>query len=103
MDRIHAGAVHEATDKLVAWTALSGPKVVPEHMWQQITLVHPQHRGHRLGLIVKLENLKHALGYRPGLAAIDTWNATTNEHMLAINRAMGFQAVDSWTDWQQAI
>ena len=103
LDRIHAGMVHEVTDRMVAWTTLSGPTIVPHHIWQHITLVHPGHRGHRLGLIVKLENLKHALRYRPALAAIDTWNATSNEHMLAINRAMGFRAVDHWVDWQETI
>ena len=103
LDRIHAGMVHEATDRMVAWTTLNGAKSIPTHLWQHITLVHPAHRGHRLGLVVKLENLREALRIRPGLAAIDTWNATSNEHMLAINRAIGFRAVDAWTDWQLTI
>jgi GNAT superfamily N-acetyltransferase len=103
LDRLHAGMVHEATDSMVAWTTLNGTRAVPHHMMQHITLVHPGHRGHRLGLIVKLENLKQALRIRPGLEAIDTWNATSNEHMLAINRAMGFREVDRWVDWQHTI
>jgi GNAT superfamily N-acetyltransferase len=103
LDRIHAGMVHEASDTMVAWTTLNGPAIVPQHMWQHITLVHPDHRGHRLGLIVKLENLEHALSYRPGLEMIDTWNASANDHMLAINRQMGFRAIDRWMDWQETI
>jgi hypothetical protein len=42
------------------------------------------HRGHRLGLIIKIENLRYARQHRPGLRAIDTFNASANEHMLDI-------------------
>jgi GNAT superfamily N-acetyltransferase len=101
--RFHGGVEHAATGRLVAWTVLAGHPEVPEHLWQNITLVDPPHRGHRLGLVVKLENLKHAREHRPVLAAIDTWNASSNEHMLAINVAMGFRPVDSWMQWQQTV
>ena len=102
-DRIHGGIEHVATGRLVAWTVLAGHPDVPEHLWQNITLVDPPHRGHRLGMVVKLENLAHAREHRPALAAIDTWNASSNEHMLAINVAMGFRPVDRWMQWQQAV
>ena len=101
--RFHAGMVHEAGDRLVAWTTLSGADDTPTHLWQHITLVDPPHRGHRLGTIVKVANLAHAREHRPELTAIDTWNATSNEYMLAINRAMGFRAVDTWVDWQRTV
>jgi GNAT superfamily N-acetyltransferase len=102
-DRFHAGMVHEASDRLVAWTTLSGPADTAWHLWQHITLVDPPHRGHRLGTIVKVANLAHAQDRRPQLAAIDTWNAMSNEYMLAINRAMGFRAVDTWVEWQRTV
>ena len=38
-----------------------------------------QHRGHRLGTIVKLENLRYALAHEPELRVIDTWNAAVND------------------------
>jgi GNAT superfamily N-acetyltransferase len=96
----HAGAVHVATGRLVAWTFLAGSDDRPWQAWQNITLVHPEHRGHRLGLLVKLDNLRHIRAARPELRAIDTFNATANERMLAINQTMGFRAVDSWAQWQ---
>jgi GNAT superfamily N-acetyltransferase len=102
-DRFHAGAVHQASGRLVGWTVLGGPRDTPEHLWQNITLVDPPHRGHRLGTIIKLENLRHAREHRPALRMIDTSNASSNRHMLAINAAMGFRAVDSWTLWQQTV
>ncbi|GAB1643386.1 N-acetyltransferase family protein [Krasilnikovia sp. MM14-A1259] len=96
----HTGAVHTGSGRLVAWSALTGTQEAPWHAWQQITIVHPEHRGHRLGLIVKLENLRHIRAARPGLAAIDTINASANERMLAINREMGFRPVDAQVQWQ---
>lgn len=101
--RFHGGIEHVATGRLVAWTTLAGHPDAPEHLWQNITLVDPPHRGRRLGMIVKLENLAHAREHRPGLRAIDTWNASSNAHMLAINVAMGFRPVDSWMQWQQSV
>ena len=92
-----------ASGRLVAWTTLAGPEDTPAHLWQNITIVDPEHRGHRLGMVVKLENLRHAREHRPELTAVDTSNASSNEHMLAINVAMGFRAIDSWMQWQQTV
>jgi GNAT superfamily N-acetyltransferase len=103
VDRYHSGMVHAESDRLVAWTTLSGSADTPAHMFQHITLVDPPHRGHRLGIVVKLGNLAFAREHRPHLTAIDTWNATSNEYMLAINRAMGFRAVDTWVEWQGTV
>jgi RimJ/RimL family protein N-acetyltransferase len=72
----------------------------PWHAWQGITLVDPAHRGHRLGVLIKIENLRYAREQRPGLRAIDTVNAASNEHMLAINRSLGFRPRETWTQWQ---
>jgi hypothetical protein len=96
----HAGAL--LGDRLVAWTSVVGHRSQPEHAWQHITLVAPEHRGHRLGLLVKLANLAQVTELRPGLAAIDTFNAPSNEHMLRINQMIGFRPVDSWVHWQFA-
>ncbi|XVU25061.1 GNAT family N-acetyltransferase [Actinoplanes sp. CA-054009] len=87
-------------DKLVAWTAIAGELAQPEHAWQQTTLVDPDHRGHRLGMLVKLANLDNIRRHRPGIQAIDTFNASQNEYMLRINRAMGFRAAGTETEWQ---
>jgi hypothetical protein len=34
---------------------------------------------------------------------IDTWNAAVNDHMIAINEAIGYRPVDGWINWQQEI
>ena len=101
--RYHTGIRHDASGSLVAWTTLAFEATVPDHAWQQITIVDPDHRGHRLGLRVKLANLRYALGHEPALRVIDTWNAAANVHMIAINEAIGYRAVDVWCQWQHEL
>jgi GNAT superfamily N-acetyltransferase len=100
---LHTGAVHEATGRLVAWTRLACRDDVRWHAWQDITIVDPGHRGQRLGLAVKVGNLRYARRLRPELRAIDTFNAAENAHMLRINQALGFRPVDAWTQWQVTV
>ncbi|HEX6967839.1 MAG TPA: GNAT family N-acetyltransferase [Micromonosporaceae bacterium] len=98
--RYHAGMRHEASGRIVAWTVLEVGASAPWHAFQQITIVDPEHRGHRLGAIAKIENLRHIQPHEPELRVIDTWNAAGNDHMIAINEAIGFRPVDGWENWQ---
>ncbi|MGC4877113.1 GNAT family N-acetyltransferase [Micromonospora sp. DT43] len=98
--RYHLGMLHEESGRLVAWTLLDVGASADWHAYQQITLVDPAHRGHRLGLIAKAENLHHLLTHEPAVRVIDTWNAASNSYMVAINEQLGFRPVDAWTDWQ---
>lgn len=65
----------------------------PGHTWQENTAVDPAHRGHGLGLWMKATMLQRILTERPDIRFIETWNAAENEHMLRINRRLGFRAV----------
>ncbi|QFY07251.1 GNAT family N-acetyltransferase [Nonomuraea phyllanthi] len=67
---------------------------------QADTTVLGEHRGHRLGLLLKVANLLWLREHEPHLERIITWNATSNAHMLAINEAMGFQLFDEWNEWR---
>lgn len=96
----HSGLRHDATGRLVAWTMIDVGATPDWHAFQQITIVDPDHRGHRLGTIAKIENLRYAMSHEPGLRVIDTWNAAVNDHMISINEAIGFRPVDSWNNWQ---
>jgi GNAT superfamily N-acetyltransferase len=99
----HAVARHLDSGSIAAWTHITRSATPDWHAFQQITIVDPDHRGHRLGLIVKIENLRLALRHEPALRSIDTWNADSNRHMIAINEAVGYRAVDIWQNWQQSI
>ncbi|MEU8815905.1 GNAT family N-acetyltransferase [Actinoplanes sp. NPDC048796] len=97
----HSGALRDG--RLVAVTTISVENEKPAQIWQSITLVDPEHRGHRLGLVVKLENLRYVRESDPRVEVIDTFNAASNEHMLRVNRAMGFQPVESLIQWQKTV
>jgi GNAT superfamily N-acetyltransferase len=96
----HTAARHDASGHLVAWTAIGFEATSPWHAWQQITIVEPKHRGHRLGAIVKIENLRHVQAHEPALTTVDTWNAAVNDHMISINEAMGFRTAEQWHNYQ---
>ncbi|MCZ7419336.1 GNAT family N-acetyltransferase [Verrucosispora sp. WMMA2121] len=98
--RYHVGLRHEASGRLVAWTMLDVGASADWHSFQQITIVDPEHRGHRLGLLSKIENLRHLLAHEPAVRVIDTFNAASNDHMITINEQLGFRVRDRWSNWQ---
>jgi GNAT superfamily N-acetyltransferase len=65
----------------------------PSTAFQEDTSVVRAHRGHRLGLLMKAEMLRWISVARPEVAAIDTWNAVSNHHMIAINERLGATVV----------
>ena len=54
-----------------------------------------EHRGHRLGLLLKLEMLRWLAETEPALETLDTWNAESNRHMVAVNEALGYRVLGS--------
>lgn len=96
----YAAARHRFSGRLAAYTGFMLPKRPRTHAQQVTTVVLPEHRGHRLGLLVKLANLRHARDREPLLRYIDTYNAESNTHMIAINEAMGFVLCDAGVDYQ---
>lgn len=72
----------------------------PQHGYQFNTVVMAPHRGHRLGLWLKTANLAAVIAAHPDLPYLDTWNADENEHMLAINIAMGYRLWALGGGWQ---
>lgn len=98
-----AAARHLDSGRLVAWTGMALQQRPRTHAMQQTTIVDPRHRGHRLGLAVKLANVAAARADEPRLRYIHTQNAESNSHMVAINDAMGFEACDVAVNYQAAI
>jgi len=91
------GAVAGLTE-LVVWA-----RVLPMRGDQQDTCVVPAHRGRGLGLWMKAAMLRHLLAVEPALVDIQTWNAETNTHMLAVNAALGFRRERAWREYQAAV
>ncbi|GAB7049685.1 GNAT family N-acetyltransferase [Catenuloplanes indicus] len=96
----HAAMREDATGRLVAWTMIEQLDDPASWGWQQVTLVDPAHRGHRLGLAVKVHNHLQVRANAPELRHVHTWNAAENHHMIAINEALGFRPSGATIDWQ---
>lgn len=74
----------------------------PGHGFQEDTGVDPAHRGHGLGLWLKSAMLEHLLQEHPLLRRLETWNAAENEHMLQINRRLGYLPATVEAEWELA-
>jgi GNAT superfamily N-acetyltransferase len=79
--------------RVVAYTDLVTLAHDQPWVMQWGTLVHRDHRGHRLGLAVKAANLLQLLrsGAELNGRRLVTWNAEVNSHMIGINERLGFR------------
>jgi RimJ/RimL family protein N-acetyltransferase len=84
-------ARHDATGDLAGVTHVEVPPDQPAWAYQGLTAVVRAHRGHRLGLLVKLAMMEWLAQAEPQARWISTGNAEANEHMIAINEALGYQ------------
>lgn len=103
LESVVSVARHEASGELAAYTVLTHRGASPAVIYQEDTLVAPGHRGHRLGMVVKIANLRRAKELWPGATVVMTWNATENRHMLAINIALGFKPSGFEGEWQKRL
>jgi len=96
-------ARHGESGELVAYSDVVVEQGRPEVGVQSDTLVLREHRGHHLGLTVKLTNLRALQSELPGVTVIRTWNSDTNAPMLAVNVAMGFEVVGWTKEWAKQL
>jgi GNAT superfamily N-acetyltransferase len=95
-------AQHIASGELAAYTEIAVP-ADGDKAEQYDTLVAIAHRGHRLGTMVKLQNIHELAVHAPHITRLLTWNADENIPMLAINRAFGFQLHALTGHWQKIL
>ena len=88
------------TGDLAALTQLAVDPAMPEWGFQELTAVARPHRGHRLGLLLKLAMLDLMTACEPQLTRVVTLNAAGNDHMIAINDQLGFGVLDRWPAWE---
>ena len=87
--------------EVVGHTLMVLPGHDPEPVYQGDTMVLPEHRGHRLGLALKVANLRAMQAAQPGRRVVHTWNAEDNGPMVAVNQAMGFRSVEQMGVYQR--
>jgi GNAT superfamily N-acetyltransferase len=74
-----------------------------DEVLQDDTLVMPAHRGHRLGMALKVAVLRLLADEHPERRRIHTWNGVDNTPMQAINRELGFGPVERLLEVQRRI
>jgi RimJ/RimL family protein N-acetyltransferase len=75
----------------------------PSRAYQWGTLVRPAHRGHRLGMAVKVANLRQLQEAVPGVDHVITWNAESNARMVAVNDRLGFVPTERMGEFQKRL
>lgn len=60
-------------------------------VYQWDTLVRAEHRGHGLGLALKIRAMEASADLLEGRRRVTTENAASNTHMIAVNEKLGFR------------
>ncbi|MFT4028635.1 MAG: GNAT family N-acetyltransferase [Protaetiibacter sp.] len=92
---------HLPTGELAGYTVYSLPRQSHRPAQQYNTLVLPEHRGHGLGMLLKLANLRYLDEEFPGHPSALTFNAEENRPMLEVNEALGFVPVSYEGIWRK--
>ena len=96
-------ARHRGTGVLAGHTVVAVEKHRPEVGHQHDTTVAATHRGHRLGLLLKGAMNLWLAEEEPQLEVIDTWNAESNRHMVAVNEALGYRCMAREVQLQKTV
>lgn len=98
-----SAALHLESGHLVGYTDLALPEIQGRPAVQEDTLVLKEHRGHRLGMLLKIANLEQLMRVSPETPRITTFNAEENRPMLDVNEAVGFVAVGCEAAWKKTV
>ena len=97
--RTYAVAAMSADGEPAAITEVAVDPADPGWGHQMITGVTRKHRGHRLGLLTKIAMVEWLRAAEPAVERIHTWNAESNQHMIAVNEALGYTILGELADW----
>ncbi len=98
-----AVAEHVPTGTLAAYSVLITVPHDPAVVHQGDTLVLGEHRGRRLGMLLKAAQLQRLAAEQPEARRLSTWNAEENAPMLAINVALGFRPAGGSGEWHRPL
>lgn len=100
---VTAVARHTGSGVVAAYTDLVYPTADRDIVFQWGTLVLPEHRGHRLGMAVKVANLEELARIAPGRRSVQTMNDEQNPWMVRINVDLGFQIIEEALSMKKAL
>ena len=91
-DRVYRMAArHRETGQLGGHTLVVVNPLRARLASQGDTAVHRDHRGHRLGLLLKVEMMRWLAEAEPQIEVIETWNNADNSFMINVNEAIGYR------------
>jgi GNAT superfamily N-acetyltransferase len=90
----HLAAIHDASGEMAALTEVDVNPAIDGWAFQGDTVVLRPHRGHRLGLHIKIAMLDWLAATEPQVRHIITYNDVVNEHMIAVNDALAHRVTD---------
>ena len=89
--------------RMVAMTELMINERVTVRGFQSGTLVDRHHRGHHLGLAVKLANHRQVRALYPDCRLLLTGNAGVNAPMNVVNDALGYREIERCVEMQKDV
>lgn len=92
-----------ASDSLVGLTTISVLAHRTDVVFQDDTLVLQEHRGNKLGLLIKVANMQRLTEQFPDARVIYTWNAPENRYLLTVNQQLGFSTAGVTGIWQKEL
>ena len=84
-------ARHRDTGEVGGHTVVLSHPLQPHIGGQGDTAVARHHRGHRLGLLLKIDMMRWLAEVEPQLKIIETWNNVDNKFMISVNEALGYR------------
>jgi GNAT superfamily N-acetyltransferase len=88
--RLTALVEYQPTGEAAGYTELDVPAETARAITQGDTIVLQEHRGHRLGMLLKTANLLRLEEVSPGHPSVLSFTAEENRHMLQLNDSLGF-------------
>jgi GNAT superfamily N-acetyltransferase len=99
--RTHSiAAMQDTSGDMAALTQVNVDPAVDGWAFQQITAVTRPHRGHGLGLFIKVVMLEWLAQLEPQVRQIMTFNGVQNEHMVAVNDKLGHRVTDYFQSFE---
>ena len=94
---------HIASGTLVGLTTISVLALRPDVVFQDDTVVLQEHRGNKLGLLIKVANMERLSEQFPDARVLYTWNAPENRYLLKVNQQLGFTTAGVTGIWQKEL